>query len=157
MNTQSIFDSWATYPTIFNVEPAILKLTSKQFYLAPNKLDGSSVITKLKSNFGIKIGEKHSFKTPYLKLEKTTPYNSYNLSLVLSNDLLIMLIKKEENQLPFCSWNIDDITTSLKKKNGNNNLITNDVIIKLLEDGKLKVKFNVSCIKDHGTLWVVEE
>jgi hypothetical protein len=157
MNTQSIFDSWASYPTIFNVEPTILKLTSKQFYLAPNKLDGTSVIAKLKSNFGVKIGEKYSLKTPFLKINKTTPYNTYNLSLVLCNDLVIMLIKKEEIQLPFCSWNIEDITTSLKKKNGNNELITNDVIIKLLEDGKLKVKFNVSLTKDHGTLWVVEE
>jgi hypothetical protein len=54
-----------------------------------------------------------------------------------------------------CHWTIEDISNSMKKKNPGYEVITPKFIQELISKNMLQVKFNVSEIKDHGTIWKV--
>lgn len=66
----------------------------------------------------------------------------------------VSLIMKGNSELELKCWTISRITSYMKKKNLS---ITENNVRTLLLNGSLKVKFNVSEIKDHGTLWKVSK
>ena len=49
-------------------------------------------------------------------------------------------------------WDIDSIVKTMNQKNIGVK-ITKDSVVYYLLKGQLKVKFNVSHLKDHGTYW----
>lgn len=158
MNTQSIFDSWATFPKIFMVKTAPktnVNIFNKRFILVPNRLYGVSLIGLLKTRFGIQDGTSYTFKTPFLSINQAITYNEYEMNLILSGEQIIMEIFLKGKQFPACSWDIKNITKAIKKKNPSNNRITKRLVKQLFIEDKLKVRFNVVNNKDHGTSWMI--
>lgn len=129
-----------TLPTTFN-----------NFYCGPEKNGKASNVNVLTKFMGEKIGNKTTLKTDFISTSKETLYNGFKLSLkVIGDD--ISLIMKGNSELELKCWTISRVTSYMMKKNTS---ITENNIRTLLLDGSLKVKFNVSVIKDHGTLWKV--
>lgn len=131
-----------TLPTAFN-----------NFYCGPEKNGKTSNVNVLTKFMGEKIGDKITLKTDFISASKETLYNGFKLSLkVIGDD--VSLIMKGNSELELKCWTISRITSYMKKKNLS---ITENNVRTLLLNGSLKVKFNVSEIKDHGTLWKVSK
>ena len=123
------------------------------FYCGPEKKDNVSTIKTLSNHLGIKRENKISFKTDYISTSKEISYNGFQLSMKLDKNDVKLVIKDITNRKKWIvCWNISLIHTFMKKKNP---FITESSVRTLLLKGSLKVKFNVSEIKDHGTLWKV--
>jgi len=163
MRTQTIFDSWITYPSIFlKSEPKISKCVKCQnilhtsfipFYCGPEMIDKISVVKSLTLVMGLKRNDKISLKTDYISTTKETLYNGFKLSLELKDDSLFIIVKQErKTPVSFKGWSISKIVSSMKLKNPS----VNESIVKtLLLNGSLKMKFNVSETKNHGTYWKI--
>lgn len=159
--TNSIFSSVNTFPAIFLTQP-INKVVAKQqikevkvkpFFLAPKKQDDKSMIRFLKDNFGISKDKVLTFKTEFISCNSFTYYNETKLSLNLTEDGNVYLqLSSSKGIFALDCWDLDSIVKSFNSKNSGLS-ITKDSIVYYLLKGKLKVKFNVSHIKDHGTQW----
>ena len=132
-----------TLPTTFN-----------NFYCGPEKRGKISSIKILTNNLGIKRDDKISFKTDYISTSRETPYNGFHLSLMLDeNDIRLIIRNDSINHKKWAKcWNVSRLTSFMKTKNPS---ITESNVRTLLLNGSLRVKFNVSEIKDHGTIWKV--
>lgn len=126
------------------------------FYCGPEKKGNVSSIKTLSNHLGIKREDKISFKTDYISTSKETLYNGFHLSISLDENDVRLVIKEDITNLKswIVCWNISRIASFMKKKNPS---ITESNVRTLLLNGSLKVKFNVSEIKDHGTLWKVSK
>ena len=126
-----------TLPTTFN-----------NFYCGPEKKNNVSTIKTLCNHLGIKRENKISFKTDFISTS-----NGFYLSISVDENNVKLVIKDISNRKKWIvCWSISLIQTFMKKKNPS---ITESSVRTLLLNGSLKVKFNVSEIKDHGTLWKV--
>jgi hypothetical protein len=159
--TNSIFNSTITYPAIFLTQPTkkvvvkqqITEVKVKPFFLAPKKQDDKSTIKFLKDNFGILKGAVATFKTEFISCNSLTNYNGSKLSLQLTQDGTIHLeLSSAKGIFVLNCWDIDSIVKTMNQKNTGLK-ITKDSVVYYLLKGQLKVKFNVSHIKDHGTQW----
>ncbi|WP_264566188.1 hypothetical protein [Flavobacterium sp. N3904] len=121
------------------------------FYCGPEKNGKTSNVNVLTKYLGIKNGDKTTLKTDFISTTKETLYNGFQLSLKIIDDD-VSLIMKGNSELELKCWTISRITFYMKKKNSS---ITENNVRTLLLDGSLKVKFCVSVLKDHGTLWRV--
>lgn len=128
-----------------------LRTKFNNFYCGPEKNGKTSNVNVLTKYLGIKNGKKSTLKTEFISTKKETLYNGFQLSLKVVDDDVTVIMKKNET-LELKCWSVSRITTFMKKKNES---ITENDIRTLLADGYLQVKFNVSIIKDHGTLWKV--
>jgi len=161
MRTQTIFDSWITYPSIFlKSEPKISKSVKCQnilptsiipFYCGPEMIDKISIVKSLTLVMGVKRGDKISLKTDYISTTKETLYNGFKLSLELKDDSLFIIVKQgRKKPISIKGWSISKFVSSMKLKNPS----VNESIVKtLLLNGSLKMRFNVSETKNHGTYW----
>jgi hypothetical protein len=159
--TNSIFNSVNTYPAIFltqSTKQVVVKQQIKEvkvipFFLAPKKNGDKSMIKFLKENFGLLQGSVSTFKTDFISSISYTDYNGAKLSLRLMSDNSVCLeISNSRGYFVLNCWDIDTIVSTLNKKNPKAS-VTKDSVIHFITKGLLKVKFNVSCIKDHGTQW----
>lgn len=160
MRTQpiSIFDSWISFPQILlkqSTTTSFIKLSGKTFYKHPDKLHGISMVSLLSSRFGVYHNGSYSFKPNYISSLSKTYYNGYGFQLRLSNDKVLLDITINGTVFPMSSWKLEELVKSLQIKNSNNRDIDINSVSKLILNGKMKVKFNVSSKKDHGTLWRV--
>lgn len=158
MQNQLIFRTWIITPTIRKkVKEAITfdksKILIKSFYSGPKKIESNSMINYLKQNLGIKVGKVDTFKTDFISSKKFTLYNGHKLSLRVNNDVVELLISEGTKSGTLNAWDIEKLTSTLKIKNQSYGLINKENVAKLITDGELMVKFNVSAIKDHGTMW----
>lgn len=158
MQTQTIFSTW-TIPSTFkkNVKNVISvdksKIRIKSFFGSPNKMDKNSMINYLKGNLGIKINEVATLQTGFISANKTTLYNGHQLSLRVNNDIVELLINDGNSQGKLEAWDIEKLTALLSHKNASCNFLNKENVAKLINDGDMVVKFNVSTTKDHGTIW----
>lgn len=168
MKTQTIFDSWVTYPSIFInhpikksvVKPLVTvkekKISINPIFLCPNKLHEISMINLLKCRFGMRVGKVNTFQTGFISTTNKTLYNGHELKLILDNDKVLLEIMDGKEPFISSSWDVKNIVYNLKQKNKKNHrLITKSYVINLIKEGKLQVKFNVNKTKDHGTMWKV--
>lgn len=119
------------------------------FYCGPEKNGKTSNVNVLTKYLGINNGDKTTLKTDFISATKETMYNGFQLSLkVIGDDIFVVM--KRNNTIQLKCWTISRITFYMMKKNPS---IMENNVRKLLITGSLKVKFNVSEIKDHGTLW----
>lgn len=131
----------------------VLPTNINNFYCGPEKNGKTSNVNVLTKHLGIKIGDKITLKTDFISTLKETLYNEFQLSLkVIDDDIFIVM--KRNNEVELKCWTISRVTSYMMKKNPS---ITENNVRSLLLDGSLKVKFNVSSIKDHGTLWKVSK
>ena len=127
--------------------------TFNNFYCGPEKNGKTSNVNVLTKYLGIRIDDKITFKTDFISTEKETLYNGFQLSLkVIEDDVFITM--KKNNEVDLRCWSVSRLTSFMSKKNPS---ITENNVRAFLLDGSLKVKFNVSTIKDHGTLWKVSK
>lgn len=160
MRTQTIFATWTIAPTFrTKVKKAISfdrsKIKVKSFFCGPNKLGENSMINYLKSNLGIKVNGVTTLKTDFISASKTTLYNGHHLSLRVNNEIVELLIKDGSKQGVLKAWEISKLTGLLFAKNTSCDFINKENVVKLINDGDMVVKFNVSTSKDHGTIWKI--
>jgi hypothetical protein len=130
-----------------------LTTTFNNFYCGPEKNGKTSNVNVLTKYMGIKIGEKTTLKTDFISISNETLYNGFQLTLkVIGDDVYIVM--KKNSTIELKCWSVSRITSYMIKKNLS---ITESNVRAMLLDGSLKVKFNVSEIKDHGTLWKVSK
>ena len=165
---KSIFNNRDTFPVIFlNKEQLFnqpwVKIKSEpmvkgkvySFYLTPKRVNDQSMVNTLKNKYGIEVGEKKTFSTPYINSTEVTNFNGNQFYLSLEGDRVYLKIISGGKVLSEVFWNIEDISNSMKQKNPTHKVVTPSFMKELISNGWLQVKFNVSKIKDHGTLWRV--
>jgi hypothetical protein len=161
MRNLSIFNTWHTTPNfstrkafVSPFNPSMLRV--KTFMLAPKKLeDNKSTINYLKNNLGIVENEVLTFKTEFISVNPTI-YNGHYLSLKVNNDMVELFINNGVLSGSIQGWNIDNLVNTLSIKNPHIDFkISKSNIENLIRTGKMAVKFNVSKIKDHGTIWKI--
>lgn len=178
MRTPTIFDEWITYPSIFSKSYPMTKSVKYQptlpmsnpltknvksknslptsfqpFFCGPEKIKKISVVKSLTLVMGVKNGDKFSLKTGFISTNTQTPYNGFKLSLELKNDSVSIVVKQgRKKPITIKGWSVSSIVSSMVIKNP---LINESIVKTLLSNGSLKVKFNVSEIKNHGTFWKV--
>ena len=163
MRTQpiSIFDSWSTFPSIFLLpdikesKQTLVKVDVRTFYLHPEKLLNESMVGLLRDRYGTGKNSTSNFNTNYISTNTTTSYNGYDFQLRVTNNEVILDITTDSYFHQGCSWKIKDIVRVLKSKNPRNRTINFKSVHLLFTNHKMKVKFNVTNSKDHGTKWVV--
>jgi hypothetical protein len=159
-NTSVIFtDHWSTFPFhLFNGEKKqsqktepLSRVKFNSFYQTPDRVESKPMVKLLKENFGIEVGGVKTFKTDNISTIDHTSYNglTFNLQLVENKVVLNVFIKEELRSVSY--WNLDTLLKSMNRKNIQK--VNKSELIKLLVNGELRVKFNVSRTKDHGTKW----
>ncbi len=123
----------------------------KSFHQSPNKKEGKSSVNLLKNDYGINSDGSKIFKTPLITM-KPKYYNKGYYFLSIEYKTINLNIVCENLNKIICNWSIDLLYKSFQKKNYNSVLKKEDLIEKI-NNSELGVKFNVSKIKDHGTLW----
>jgi hypothetical protein len=91
------------------------------------------------------------FKTPIIT-NKPVFYNGFYFYLSTDENLINLNIVYEGVNEVVCVWDSKTLYKSFLKKNYNSKMKKEELIQKI-NISKLGVKFNVSQIKDHGTLW----
>lgn len=130
------------------------KSTLRPFYLTPNRIENQSVVVKLTSLIGEDIEGVKTLKTDYISLKRVTIYNGNYITLRSDDKKVFMYVSMSDGLFFRCDWNIKDIVSNLKSKNIGKR-VTTSMVKNLINEGKLQVKFNVSKIKDHGTIWKI--
>lgn len=160
MQTQTIFSTWTITPSfrrkvknVISVDKS--KIRVKSFYCGPNKILENSMINYLRSNLGLKVNGVATLKTGFISANKTTLYNGHQLSLRVNNEIVELLINDGREQGILKAWDIEKLTALLFDKNASCNFINKENVAKLINDGDMIVKFNVSTTKDHGTIWKI--
>ncbi len=156
MNTQTI-TTWTLVPRFTTKKPLLVdktKIRVRTFMKGPKYLyDKISMISHLRDSIGIKEAGKMTFKTGYLSTKNKTLYNGYLLFLRVNNDIVEVIIKKENNYMVLNAWDIETLTNILTTKNPDCKFLNNFQVSKLIKDGDMVVKFYVSKLKNHGTTW----
>ena len=160
MQNQSFFSASFIAPTLRKQVENVLvfnksKLRYKTFFCAPNKIEGNSMISYLKQKLGIKVGAVATFNTDFISSKVNTLYNGNRLTLRVNNDIVELIISDGMHRSTIDAWKISQITNILSIKNQSCNFINDENIKQLIIDGRLIVRFNVSAIKDHGTIWKI--
>jgi hypothetical protein len=114
-----------------------------------------SKVSLLKKHYGVLSRRKKSFKTPFICSSLTTGYNGSLFHLLLDGENVFLNVISKGRVSKECHWTIVDISNTMKKKNPGYEVITPKFIKELISKNMLQVKFNVSEIKDHGTIWKV--
>jgi hypothetical protein len=159
-NTSVIFtDQWSTFPFhLFQEEKKILQkpkplsgVKLKPFFQTPDKVKSNSMVKLLKENFGVEVGGVKTFKTNNISTIDQTEYNGlrFNLQLIENKVVLNVLINQELRSVSY--WSLDTLLKSINRKNSQK--VNKSELIELLVSGELRVRFNVSRTKDHGTKW----
>jgi hypothetical protein len=159
-NTSVIFtDHWSKFPyLLYNSEKKPSQIPNpicrgkfNSFYQTPDRVESKPMVKLLKENFGIEVGGVKTFKTNNISTIDHTSYNglTFNLQLVENKVVLNVIIKGELRSVSY--WNLDRLLKSMNSKNIQK--VNKSELIRLLINGELRVKFNVSKIKDHGTKW----
>ena len=126
----------------------------RPFYLTPNRIENQSVVGKLKSLIGEEFEGIKTLKTDYISFNRVTIYNGNYITLRSDDKKVFMYVSMSDGLFLRCDWNIKDIVSTLKSKNIGKR-VTTSMVNNLINEGKLQVKFNVSKIKDHGTIWKI--
>lgn len=125
------------------------------FFLTPNRVNNISTVKTLTQRLGLDENGRKTFKTDEISMSvNTTPYNGCGLYLLLINDVIYLRDVLGRIGDTEVSWNLDTVVSNLREKNSEK-VITKQLVERLIRQGKLVVKFNVSKIKDHGTRWKV--
>lgn len=132
-----------------------IKTNFKGFFCSPQQIDGVSVITKLKNIIGIDVNGKKTLKTPYIFTGQTTTYNGFQLSLKSDNENVYLIINVLDTDVVSGNWTIKELMENINQKNDTH--LTPDMVVELIESGRMGVKFNVSVLKDHGTRWIIQK
>jgi hypothetical protein len=127
------------------------KVLNISFHQSPNKVEQKSSINILKDKYGIESESCKTLKTPIIT-NKPTYYNKGYYFLSTDYEIINLNIVYENVYEIICKWSVDSLYKSFKKKNYNSKMKKEDLINKI-NNSQLGVKFNVSKIKDHGTLW----
>jgi hypothetical protein len=138
-----------TNPTEVSTPRRNRKLNS--FYQSPFKDDSNSTVRVLKQCFGKESNGIQTFQTDYISTQSLTSYNGLKFILEVKNYKVLLNLVCDDVLTPVCIWTIETLLKSLNKKN--DGLVSQSELLNLLIDGKLRVKFNVSRTKDHGTKW----
>lgn len=165
---KSIFNNWDTFPVIFLSRKQLfnLPLVKREsepmvkgkvypFYLTPKRVNDQSMVNTLKNKYGIEVGKKKTFTTPYINSTEVSHFNGTQFYLSLEGDRVYLKIISDDKVSSEVFWNIEDISNSMKQKNPTYKVITPSFMKELINKGFLQVKFNVSKVKDHGTQWRV--
>jgi hypothetical protein len=159
-NSSVIFtDQWSTFPFhLFNGEKKPSqkpKPTSKvkfnSFYQTPDRVESKPMMKLLKENFGIEVDGVKTFKTDNISTIDHTSYNGLTFNLQLVENKVVLNVLTEGEFMTVSYWSIDTLLKSMNRKNIQK--VNKTELIRLLINGELRVKFNVSKIKDHGTKW----
>ena len=102
---------------------------------------------------GVNRGDKISLKTDFISTTKETLYNGFKLSIELKEDDVFIIVKQgRKKPISIKGWSVSKIVSSMKLKNS---LVNESIVRTLLINGSLKMRFNVSETKNHGTYWKV--
>ena len=127
------------------------KVLNISFHQSPNKVDKKSSINILKDKYGIESESCKTLKTPIIT-NKPTYYNKGYYFLSTDYETINLNIIYEGVIEIICSWDILSIYKSFIKKNYKSEM-KKDELIEKINNSELGVKFNVSKIKNHGTIW----
>lgn len=162
MNGASIFDGgFTTYPKIF-ISGGMKKrkivideslIVVKSFMMGPDKTTKNGYINNLKNNLGIIEGGVRTLKTSFISGNKSVKYNGYDLQLVVKNDVVFLSVSLDGQTMLFDCWSIKSVVNGLSKRNNKCDFFDAVYVEDLINKGRLKVKFNVSKLKNHGTTW----
>lgn len=162
MSGVSIFDGgFTTYPKIF-ISVGMFKrkrvideslIVVKSFMMGPDKTTKNGYINNLKNNLGIIDGGVRTFKTRCISGNKSVKYNGYDLQLVVKNDVVFLSVSLDGQTMLFDCWSINSVVNGLSQRNNNCDFFDAAYVADLIISGRLKVKFNVSKLKNHGTTW----
>ncbi len=144
-----------TTPIVQSKSEPMVKGKVYPFYLTPKRLNDHSMVTYLKNKYGVTIGEKKTFSTPYIGSKMVSEFNGSQLYLSLEGERVYLKVITDKKVTSEVFWNIEDISSSMKSKNSTYKVISPEFMKELIRNGCLQVKFNVSKTKDHGTLWRV--
>lgn len=144
------------YLTKSKIELVDTSVEIKPFYLTPNRIEGVSAVNLLTRKIGIEIGGVKTLNTGLICINTISNYNNFELSLFLKDDFINLKVCFENVEHTGIKWGIDNIVVSMKRKNRDTR-INKEFVKDLFMRGKLSVKFNVSLIKDHGTLWKISK
>jgi hypothetical protein len=131
----------------------------KSFFLSPKRNSIKSMVTELKNQYGLKIDRKTTFSTPYINSTQITEYNGSQFYLSIEGERVYLVVINKKTIKKEVYWTFEDISNSMKKKNPSRDIITPSFMKELIQLGFLRVRFNVSKLKDHGTHWktIVED
>ena len=121
-------------------------------YCAPKAVKTKSAVKSITDNIGITINGIKTFKTDYIGYDNPTSYNGFNLQLTTQDDKVVMTIQIDEEVYPLASWDVSTLIKRLDRKNPDIQF-TKQMVNALITSNRMSVKFNVSTIKDHGTIW----
>jgi hypothetical protein len=152
-------DHGSTFPIhLFNGKEELFKETKplrsfkfNPFFQTPDRMESESMVKLLKVNFGIDVNGVKTFKTDYISTIDQTIFNGRIFRLVVVEDKVILNVLTEGEMMTVSYWNLDTLLMSMNRKNIQK--VNKYELIKLLINGELRVKFNVSRTKDHGTKW----
>jgi hypothetical protein len=152
-------DHWSTFPIhSFNGKVKLSQETKplrrfrfNPFFQTPDRMESESMVKFLKVNFGIDVNGKRTFKTDYISTIDQTVFNGQIFKLEVIENKVVLKVQTEGGMMSVSYWSIDTILNSMNRKNIQK--VDKSELIKLLIDGELRVKFNVSRTKDHGTKW----
>jgi hypothetical protein len=124
------------------------KKTQTNFYLGPTKtLNGKSIVSLLTNKIGIKQGKVKTLKTEFLSTNNKT-FNKNDIKLQVLNEEVYIVLNNNDF---YTSWSLDDIKKIVQFKTEKK--LSKKSIEKMITEGNLQVKFIVSHIKNHGTMW----
>ena len=152
-------DHWSTFPIqLFNGKVKLSQETKplkrfkfNQFYQTPDRMESESMVKLLKVNFGIDVNGVKTFKTDYISTIDQTVYNGQIFKLEVIENKVVLKVLTEGDMMSVSYWSIETLLNSMNRKNIQK--VTKSELIRLLINGELRVKFNVSRTKDHGTKW----
>ena len=164
MTKQTMIEDWVKYPVIFFTDleqskpefrkPLKTKVGGKfkSFYLTPERVNTSSMVNTLKDKLGFEEKGVKTLMTEIISTKEVTQYNGSKLYLTLNDDKVYLNVITDDKIYNEVYWKIDTLVSSMKVKNLGRG-INKELVKKLLNEGKMRVKFNVSKSKDHGTKW----
>ena len=159
-NTEVNFsDLWSTFPNhLFNGKVKLSQETKplrrfkfNPFFQTPDRVESESMVKLMKVNFGIDVNGVKTFKTDYISTIDQTVYNGRIFKLEVIENNVVLKVLTEGDMMSVSYWSIDTLMNSMNRKNIQK--VNKSELIKILIDGELRVKFNVSRTKDHGTKW----
>ena len=125
----------------------------KSFMMGPDKQTTNGYINNLKNNLGIIESGVRTFKTSSISGDKSVKYNGYDLRLLVKNDMVFLSVSLDGKTFMFDCWSVNSIANGLSQRNVKCDFFDAVYVEDLINNGGLKVKFNVSTIKNHGTTW----
>ena len=125
----------------------------KSFMMGPDKTTKNGYINNLKNNLGIIEGGVRTLKTSFISGNKSVKYNGYDLQLVVKNGMVFLSVSLDGQTMLFDCWCINSVVNGLRQRNNKCDFFDALYVEDLINKGRLKVKFKVSKLKNHGTTW----